>query len=316
LTAEEKSKHYQDLNQYAPTKFDSPHAPRSLTAEEKSKNYKDLSDYDGPVTYNEKQNQPLGEPSKNSRALLEALAHAETLKSRRLGGIPTDYARLDDYRQPYHDAPTSTIRMPNAYSHLHTLALDHTLDPASAPPTVDPVSAALSEYDSKHGISMLNLKSLPINGLGPKVTRRSMSTAAPRPVYDPSYVDPNWMTPAQYRILSYNPSTKTMRETVASRVEHEVRPLRGLDDVISNIAEPTRFYPHFTRLASEGFEVSQGKGNVLVFRKVQDDDFFARLPPPPPADPYFVQKLLAKAAVFVGTVAAGMTLASNTGSVV
>lgn len=73
--------------------------------------------------------------------------------------------------------------------------------------------------------------------------------------------------PFVYKILAYDPTMQTINvgETT-STVPDAACPLTPAEALL-RLSNPTKFFPHFQPLQSQGFEIVSGSGDVLVFRK-------------------------------------------------
>lgn len=75
--------------------------------------------------------------------------------------------------------------------------------------------------------------------------------------------------PIVYKILAYDPTMQKIdiAETT-SIVPDQASPLTPAE-VLLRLSNPTKFFPHFSALQAEGFEIVAGGGDVLVFRQVR-----------------------------------------------
>ncbi|KDN65438.1 hypothetical protein CSUB01_03937 [Colletotrichum sublineola] len=75
--------------------------------------------------------------------------------------------------------------------------------------------------------------------------------------------------PTIYKILAYDPTMQAinMAETT-SVVPDSATPLTPAE-VLLRLSNPTKFFPYFSTLQREGYEIVSGSGDVLVFRKVR-----------------------------------------------
>ncbi|KAI1657850.1 hypothetical protein F4813DRAFT_358162 [Daldinia decipiens] len=82
--------------------------------------------------------------------------------------------------------------------------------------------------------------------------------------------EPNRTTePTVYKILAYDPTMQKINiAETTSVVPDQASPLSPAE-VLLRLSNPTKFFPHFTPLQAEGFEIVSGNGDVLVFRQVR-----------------------------------------------
>ncbi|KAK1640710.1 hypothetical protein BDP81DRAFT_368708 [Colletotrichum phormii] len=76
--------------------------------------------------------------------------------------------------------------------------------------------------------------------------------------------------PTIYKILAYDPTMQAINTAeTASVVPDSATPLTPAE-VILRLSNPTKFFPYFSTLQKEGYEIVSGSGDVLVFRKVRE----------------------------------------------
>ncbi|KAF9874761.1 hypothetical protein CkaCkLH20_07898 [Colletotrichum karsti] len=82
---------------------------------------------------------------------------------------------------------------------------------------------------------------------------------------------PDLSEPVLYKILAYDPTMQsiTSAETTSVVPNSAATPLSPAD-VLPRLSNPTKFFPYFSPLQKEGYEIVSGSGDVLVFRKVRD----------------------------------------------
>ncbi|KAG5934866.1 hypothetical protein E4U53_000589 [Claviceps sorghi] len=75
--------------------------------------------------------------------------------------------------------------------------------------------------------------------------------------------------PVSYKMLAYDASTQTMSvaETWSGAPNTSTRATPA--DVLLRVSNPAKFFPYFSALQAEGYEIASGSGDVLVFRKVR-----------------------------------------------
>ncbi|KAK2004435.1 hypothetical protein LX36DRAFT_649986 [Colletotrichum falcatum] len=76
--------------------------------------------------------------------------------------------------------------------------------------------------------------------------------------------------PTIYKILAYDPGMQAINTAeTTSVVPDSATPLTPAE-VLPRLSNPTRFFPYFSTLQREGYEIVSGSGDVLVFRKVRE----------------------------------------------
>ncbi|KAI8277067.1 hypothetical protein K4K60_007180 [Colletotrichum sp. SAR11_57] len=76
--------------------------------------------------------------------------------------------------------------------------------------------------------------------------------------------------PVVYKILAYDPTMQTINTAeTTSVVPDSATPLTPAE-VLLRLSNPTKFFPYFSPLQKEGYEIVSGSGDVLVFRKVRE----------------------------------------------
>ncbi|KAK1515073.1 uncharacterized protein CCOS01_13266 [Colletotrichum costaricense] len=76
--------------------------------------------------------------------------------------------------------------------------------------------------------------------------------------------------PTIYKILAYDPTMQAINTAeTTSVVPDSATPLTPAE-VILRLSNPTKFFPYFSTLQKEGYEIVSGSGDVLVFRKVRE----------------------------------------------
>lgn len=84
-----------------------------------------------------------------------------------------------------------------------------------------------------------------------------------------------------YKILAYDWKTDAVlvAETWSSVVDNTTAPLTPAE-IITRLSNPSRFFPYFAPLESQGYEMVSGTGDVLVFRKVREPSAYPLSDPP------------------------------------
>jgi len=80
----------------------------------------------------------------------------------------------------------------------------------------------------------------------------------------------NVREPTIYKILAYDPTMQAISTAeTTSVVPDSTTPLTPAE-VLLRLSNPTKFFPYFSTLQREGYEIVSGSGDVLVFRKVRE----------------------------------------------
>ncbi|KAI0970176.1 hypothetical protein F4678DRAFT_437733 [Xylaria arbuscula] len=75
--------------------------------------------------------------------------------------------------------------------------------------------------------------------------------------------------PTVYKILAYDPNLQTVNVAETTSVVPDLASPLSPTEVLLRLSNPTKFFPHFAPLQSEGFEIISGGGDLLVFRQVR-----------------------------------------------
>lgn len=75
--------------------------------------------------------------------------------------------------------------------------------------------------------------------------------------------------PVLYKILAYDPTMQKINMAETTSLVPDFASALSPADALLRLSHPTRFFPHFAGLETEGFEIASGSGDVLVFRKVR-----------------------------------------------
>ncbi|KAH6658925.1 hypothetical protein BKA67DRAFT_1465 [Truncatella angustata] len=109
---------------------------------------------------------------------------------------------------------------------------------------------------------------------GTKSSTISTSTAAASAANTTNAASTSYSTinakPTIYKILAYDPTMQNVSTAeTTSVVPDQASPLTPAE-VLLRLSNPIKFFPHFAPLATQGFEIVSGSGDVLVFRKTRD----------------------------------------------
>lgn len=87
-------------------------------------------------------------------------------------------------------------------------------------------------------------------------------------------------TPKVYKVLAYDWKVDAVRVAeTSSGVDSDTPPLTPAE-VITRLSNPSKFFPYFAPLESQGYEIVSGTGDVLVFHRVREPSA-SPLPLPP-----------------------------------
>ncbi|KAG5946400.1 hypothetical protein E4U59_003935 [Claviceps monticola] len=75
--------------------------------------------------------------------------------------------------------------------------------------------------------------------------------------------------PVSYKILAYDPSTQSISIAETSSGVSDTSTPASPADILPRVSNPAKFFPFFSKLHAEGYEIASGGGDVLVFRKVR-----------------------------------------------
>ncbi|KAG6021212.1 hypothetical protein E4U40_005452 [Claviceps sp. LM458 group G5] len=75
--------------------------------------------------------------------------------------------------------------------------------------------------------------------------------------------------PVSYKVLAYDPSTQSISIAETSSGVSDTSTPASPADILPHVSNPSKFFPYFSQLQAEGYEIASGGGDVLVFRKVR-----------------------------------------------
>jgi hypothetical protein len=76
--------------------------------------------------------------------------------------------------------------------------------------------------------------------------------------------------PTMYKILAYDPTMQSISSAETTSVVPDSSGPLTPAEVLLRLSNPTKFFPHFEPLRTQGYEIVSGSGDVLVFRKVHE----------------------------------------------
>lgn len=76
--------------------------------------------------------------------------------------------------------------------------------------------------------------------------------------------------PVQYKMLAYDNASRCVKfAETSSAVMHDAKPPADPAEILLRVSNPSKFFPYFSALQAEGFELVSGGGDLLVFRKMR-----------------------------------------------
>ncbi|KAG6004079.1 hypothetical protein E4U21_001424 [Claviceps maximensis] len=84
--------------------------------------------------------------------------------------------------------------------------------------------------------------------------------------------------PVMYKMLAYDANTQSMSVAETCSGVHDTSTPATPAEVLLRVSNPSKFFPYFSTLQAEGYEIASGSGDVLVFRKVRGGTAFNDAP--------------------------------------
>jgi hypothetical protein len=75
--------------------------------------------------------------------------------------------------------------------------------------------------------------------------------------------------PMLYKVLAFDSATQTVRIAETSSAINDGNTAASPAEVMLRLSNPAKFFPHFSSLQTQGYEMVSGKDDVLVFRKAR-----------------------------------------------
>ncbi|KAH6716984.1 hypothetical protein BKA61DRAFT_316159 [Leptodontidium sp. MPI-SDFR-AT-0119] len=128
----------------------------------------------------------------------------------------------------------------------------------------DLVREVRSIYEDAYGTIDSNHRQVPV----PEAKRAEPERTAPS---TGQTLDPfaNTPEPTLYRILAYDPTMQSVSTAETTSIVPDSSDSLTPAEVLLRLSNPSKFFPHFESLQSQGYEIVAGSGDVLVFRKVR-----------------------------------------------
>ncbi|KAG9229305.1 hypothetical protein BJ875DRAFT_202550 [Amylocarpus encephaloides] len=76
--------------------------------------------------------------------------------------------------------------------------------------------------------------------------------------------------PTMYKILAYDSTMQSVSVAETTSIVNDPSAVLTVAEVLLRLSNPSKFFPHFGPLQSQGYEIVSGSGDVLVFRKVRE----------------------------------------------
>ncbi|KAI9892259.1 MAG: hypothetical protein M1814_001718 [Vezdaea aestivalis] len=86
---------------------------------------------------------------------------------------------------------------------------------------------------------------------------------------------PTSLSATKYKILAYDPKTSSIVSSMNTSSTFDGASALSIPEVLMAINNPARFLPHFNALQKEGYELVRGSGDVVVFRRADNDSVIA-----------------------------------------
>ncbi|KAL8342852.1 hypothetical protein RB598_004285 [Gaeumannomyces tritici] len=301
-SAANESQTYDDLNEYGPVWHLEPGGKslEALAAEAAAspKRYTDLGNYEAGVRYQE----PDGKAPQPADAVVASLGKLDAIQEQK--GLPVYPEPTDEQR---HAAELERLRASEARDEaaVHALGVISEAprqDPSGNSAQPQPSGLAAEVLNSKAPTP----SSVPPSPRGPFPSRLTGPQRI-RAVLDPfsrtpqgletSYADecagaPTWPTfvrtygepaasapvtppaapvqqPTVYRILAYDPATQAVTTAELTSTVPDSSAALSPGEALLKLSRPVPFFPYFSRLQQDGFEIASGSGDMLIFRKTQ-----------------------------------------------
>lgn len=82
--------------------------------------------------------------------------------------------------------------------------------------------------------------------------------------------------PIIYKLLAFDPATQSMSIAETSSGVTDTSTPATPAEILLRVSNPSKFFPYFSTLQAEGYEIASGGGDVLVFRKVREGSVSAQ----------------------------------------
>ncbi|KAF7561926.1 hypothetical protein G7046_g2213 [Stylonectria norvegica] len=214
-----------------------------------------------------------------SSAAHEATEHPETSP-----GLTGNYIRdfPDEFTTSWStkNSPSKSTLFPE--SHAHTVAESQTSDTGTD-------GAELSSMDESFPSNTFNLQPAldrqpgspwkeAANTCSP-ASKRIQTSVSSKDIEDesistfeshsPASMHSHGGEPVSYKILAFDVASDVVKVAEATSTVLDSTAASTPADVLLQLSNPSKFFPHFGPLHAQGYEIVSGSGDVLVFRKVR-----------------------------------------------
>ncbi|KAG4432508.1 hypothetical protein IFR05_012005 [Cadophora sp. M221] len=128
----------------------------------------------------------------------------------------------------------------------------------------DLVREVRSIYEDAYGTIDSKHRQVPVPEA--KIAEPKNTTQSTGQTLDPPANTPE---PTLYRILAYDPTMQSVSTAETTSIVPDSSDSLTPAEVLLRLSNPSKFFPHFESLQSQGYEIVAGSGDVLVFRKVR-----------------------------------------------
>ncbi|KAG5982699.1 hypothetical protein E4U55_001489 [Claviceps digitariae] len=286
---EELTKNYQDLDKYRTDAFDSFDKKYPVHPEEASKAYDDLGAYK-PVMHTELDGKPVEvEPQTAAEIRRDVLQRASDIAtdaqadkaSSALGcdKEEADFSSMDE-SFPSEKADGALKLQPGLDRHFSGTSDTKSIPSASAMNRLEKTRLEDDPYSkSPQGLELSYMENdcagktgWPIfvrhynHGRQDKGRRLGAISSGMESTSEDQ--------PVLYKVLAYDPSTQSMSVAETCSRAHDTSTPATPAEVLLRVSNPSKFFPYFSALQAEGYEIASGSGDLLVFRKVQPGTAF------------------------------------------
>ncbi|EKD19629.1 conserved serine-threonine rich protein [Drepanopeziza brunnea f. sp. 'multigermtubi' MB_m1] len=129
-----------------------------------------------------------------------------------------------------------------------------------------PIRAVQSIYEDAHGEGNPAHREVPVFQPAPFETKYTNTSASGGQSSDSLAKTPE---PTLYKILAYDPTMQSVSTAETTSIVPDSSDPLTPAEVLLRLSNPSKFFPHFSALQSQGYEIVAGSGDVLVFRKVR-----------------------------------------------
>lgn len=287
---EEVSKHYKDLHQYPTAGFEEPAKTQPFLAEEATKNYDDLHLYRSSGFDSPDKPYQADEPSKDSRDLggysaemvrrnfvPAKLASAVAAGMKEFDGISR--SRPDSKTELSHRAKfQSVILAEDPDSGFGSMDESFPREESRFRANIERISkreklTAAQKLDAESDPYSKYPQGLETSFDKERGERQSWPMARHHQGRSDSDSDSSL-----FKMMAYDAATKSVTIVEVSTSAQDKTRATNPAEAILQLSQPSKFFPHFTSLQQQGYEIVSGSPDVLVFKKVREASDYS-LPP-------------------------------------